>query len=53
MYTSIIKILKTHEFYGANAHVEFAKGHNQIPSNWKAFIKQLKRIINGKRGYKL
>jgi len=53
MYTSIIKILKSHSFYGATANVEFAKGHREIPSSWKAFVKQFKRIINGKRGYKL
>lgn len=53
MYTSIIKILKSHSFYGASGRVEFAKGHNQVPNNWGAFIKQFKRIINGKRGYKL
>jgi hypothetical protein len=53
MYTSVIKILKSHSFYGGTGNVEFAKGHREIPSNWKSFVKQFKRIINGKRGYKL
>ena len=52
MYTSIIKLLKANEYHGVSFNIERAKGHHEIPSGWKDFFKQFKRIINGKR-YKL
>lgn len=51
MYTQIIKILKANPYYGGGRNIEIAKGHLKIPSGWAAFVKQFKRIINGKRGY--
>jgi len=44
MIADIIKLLQTHDFYGAGEYTEIAKGKNELVTNWGGFKNKIKRI---------
>ena len=43
MIADIIKLLQSHDFYGAGEYTEIAKGENELVSNWSGFKNKIKR----------
>lgn len=44
MIADIIKLLQSHDFYGAGEYTEIAKGKNELVTNWIGFKNKIKRI---------
>lgn len=44
----IIDLLTIQEYYGVSRKIDIAKGKYIIPSSYKEFWKQIKRIWNGR-----
>lgn len=44
-----IDLIRSNNFYGAGDNIEIAKGKKQIVSNWKVFIRKIKRAYYGNR----
>ena len=49
MISNIIEILQDHEFYGGGEHIEFAKGSNELVTDWKGIKRKVKRKWRSKR----
>lgn len=43
MIKEIIEILRSGDFYGGTENIEFAKGSNELVTNWKGFKRKAKR----------
>lgn len=43
MFSEIIKVLQSGDFYGAGESVEIAKGKNEIVLSWSGISEKLKR----------
>ncbi len=43
MIAEIIRLLQSHEFYGAGKYTEIAKGKHQIVTDYKGFKRKIKR----------
>jgi len=49
MIADIIKLLQTHDFYGAGEYTEIAKGENELVSNWTVFKRKIKRVWQSRK----
>lgn len=49
MISTIIKTLRSDDFYGAGEYTEIAKGKNQYVSTWEGFKRKLKRQWHSKK----
>ena len=41
---NIVDLVRSADFYGGSETIEIAKGKYQIASNWKQFVRKIKRL---------